>query len=234
MSDLSHEVHHDIEAAAELLGAADAGPVYETLSLRVWILGGAMVLLGIVTSVLLLQDFRSNSYFYLAFYSIPANTAISVFPHEPVLIYFGKFANLWLAATAATAGTVVAGLMDHAVFVPVLNLQSIQSYKDKRLYRKAISYFMRFPFPTLLVAGFTPIPFFPFKFLCFSIHYPMWKYVSALVVSRFPRYYLLAWLGAEFQIPNWILIASFVFIIALYVAKAGPEVLARWRKRRAA
>jgi membrane protein YqaA with SNARE-associated domain len=234
MSDLGHEVHHEIEAAAELLGAAEPGPVYETLGLRVWILGGIMVLLGIVTSVLLLQDFQSNSYFYLAFYSIPANTAISVFPHEPVLIYFGKFANLWLAATAATAGTVVAGLMDHAVFVPVLNLQSIQSYKDKRLYRKAISYFMRFPFPTLLVAGFTPIPFFPFKFLCFSIHYPMWKYVTALVVSRFPRYYLLAWLGAQFQIPNWILIGSFVFIIALYVAKAGPEVWSRWRNRRAA
>ncbi len=234
MSESGHDVHHDIETAAELLGAADAGPVYETLSLRVWVLGGVMVLLGLVTSVLLLQDFQSNSYWYLAFYSIPANTAISVFPHEPVLIYFGKFANLWLAAAAATAGTVAAGLMDHAVFVPVLNLQSIQAYKDKRLYRTAISYFMRYPFPTLIVAGFTPIPFFPFKFLCFSIHYPMWKYVTALVVSRFPRYYLLAWLGAEFQIPNWILIASFVFIIGLYVAKAAPEVWARWQRRRAA
>ena len=224
---MTHDVQHDIEVAAEILGAPDAGPVYTKLGPRVWIMGGLMILIGIVTTILMLQDFQSNSYFYLAFYSIPANTAISVFPHEPVLIYFGKFVNLWLAATAASTGTVAAGILDHIVFVPVLNLQSIQSYKEKGFYRKAIHYFMRWPFATLLVTGFTPIPFFPFKFLCFSIHYPMWKYLTALVVSRFPRYYLLAYLGAQVQIPTWILVASFVLIISMYLVKAVP---AAWKK----
>ena len=129
----------------------------------VWFFGGLMVLIGIVTSILMFGDFQFDSYTYLAFYSIPANTAISVFPHEPVLIYFGKVANLWWSATWATAGTIVAGIMDHKVFVPVLNLQNIQSYKEKRFYRKAISYLMKWPFATLVVTGFTPIPFFPFK-----------------------------------------------------------------------
>ncbi len=207
-----------------------AGPVYDRLSPSVWILGGSIVLVGLVTTYLILQDFRSESYVYLAFYSIPANAAISFFPHEPVLIYFGKFANLWLAAAAATAGTVVAGLMDHSVFVPVLNHRAVIAYKDRKLYRRTIHYFLRYPFATLAVAGFTPVPFFPFKFLSFSIHYPLRKYLAALVVGRYPRYFLLAWLGAVANVPNWVLFAVFLLIINLYMIKAVPALIARRRQ----
>lgn len=196
----------------------------------VWIFGTAMLLIGIATTILMLQDFRSESYLYLAFYSIPANTAITVFPHEPVLIYFGQFADLWLTAGAATAGTLAAGYMDYAVFVPVLNLEGRQGYKRKKLYRTAASWYMRFPFATLVVAGFSPVPFFPFKFMSFSVHYPLPKYLLALAVARYPRYLLLAWAGLAFEIPNWILFGAFLFIIALYLVRAGPEILRRLRR----
>lgn len=199
----------------------------------VWFFGALMVAIGLVTSVLMLRDFKSDSYLYLAFYAIPANTAISVFPHEPVLIYFGKVANLWWAAGAATAGTLIAGVMDHVVFVPILNLQSIRSYREKRFYQKAIAYFMKWPFTTLVVAAFAPVPFFPFKFLTFSIHYPMWKYVVALVVARFPRYYLLALIGATIPVPNWILITSVAVVFTLYLVRTVPQLIRRWRARRA-
>lgn len=234
MTDIEKDLEAAAEAAVEALGAPEAPQVYTRLGPAVWIMGAIMIVIGIVTTILMLQDFKSDSYFYLAFYSIPANTAISVFPHEPVLLYFGTLpdANLWLAALAATAGTIVAGILDHMVFVPVLNLQSIQGYKEKRFYQRAIGWFMRWPFPTLILTGFTPIPFFPFKFLAFSIHYPMWKYLTALVVARFPRYFLLAWAGMVLEIPTWILILSFVVIISLYAVKAVPEAWKRIRRRR--
>ena len=212
------------------LRETEAGLVYDRLGPKVWILGGVMVLVGLVTTYLILQDFRSESYIYLAFYSIPANAAISFFPHEPVLIYFGKFANLWLAAAAATVGTVIAGIMDHTVFVPVLNHRALVAYKDKKLYQRTIDYFLRYPFATLVVAGFTPIPFFPFKFLSFSIHYPLKKYLAALVVARYPRYFLLAWLGAATDIPNWLLFAAFLVIINLYMIKALPALARKLRQ----
>ncbi len=198
----------------------------------VWFFGALMVAIGIVTSVLMLRDFESDSYLFLAFYAIPANTAISIFPHEPVLIYFGKVANLWWAAGAATAGTLIAGVMDHLVFVPILNLQSIQAYREKKFYQKALAYFLKWPFATLVVAAFAPVPFFPFKFLSFSIHYPMWKYVTALVVARFPRYYLLALIGATIPVPNWILITSVAVVFGLYLVKAVPQIVRRSRARR--
>ena len=77
-------------------------------------------------------------------------------------------------------------------------------------------------------------PFFPFKFLAFSIGYPMWKWVTALVVARFPRYYLLALLGATVPVPNWILIASVAVVFGLYLVKAIPEGYKRLKARRRA
>ena len=230
---MKHAAEEVLHAAEEYTGAEAAADIieYDRLGPRVWIFSGIMVMVGIVTTILLFNDFSSDSYWYLAFYSIPANTAISLFPHEPVLIYFGKFANLWLAAAAATAGTVAAGYMDHTVFVPVLNYKSLAGYKTKRWYRKTIELFMKYPFATLVVTGFTPIPFFPFKFLSFSIHYPMWKYLTALVVARFPRYYLLALLGASFDIPTWVLVVAFLLLINLYLIKAGPAAV-QWIKRK--
>jgi len=206
---------------------------YKKLGPKVWILGGIMVLTAIVTLVLILQEFSSNSYLYLLFYAIPANSAVSVFPHEPVVIYFGSNGNVWYTAIAASIGTAIAGFLDHSVFVPVMNLQSLSSYKDKAWYQKIARLFMRFPFLVILVTGFTPIPFFPFKFLAFSVHYPLWKYLSALLTARFPRYVLLAWVGSLFDIPTWALFAFFGVVITVYAIKAVPKAVSHIRRSRA-
>ena len=76
-----------------------------------------------------------------------------------------------------------------------------------------------------------PVPFFPFKFLSFSIHYRLWKYIGTIVVSKFPRYFLLALLGATIPIPPWILITTVVVVIGLYGVKGIPLVWKRWRGR---
>ena len=51
---------------------------YKKLGPKVWVLGGIMIVTAIVTLVLILQEFSSNSYLYLMFYAIPANSAVSV------------------------------------------------------------------------------------------------------------------------------------------------------------
>jgi membrane protein YqaA with SNARE-associated domain len=210
-------------------GGATPGREPERVGASAWITGGAMLALGVVTSALMLGHFRSRSYLYLFFYSIPSNAAISVFPHEPVLLYFGKFADPWIAAAAATAGTLVAGWMDHTVFVPVLQLRALRGYRDSRLYRRAIELYRRWPFLTLVLAGFTPLPFFPFKFLSFSTAYPMPRYLAALAVSRFPRYLLLLWIGDVLELPTWLLVALFLGSLLVYAWRVGPSL---WRRLR--
>ena len=204
---------------------------YDRLPARVWVSSVLIAAVGVAAFVLISTGAHSNGYLYLFFYSIPANTAISLFPHEPVLIFYGKFANIWLSAVAATGGTLIAGWLDHRVFVPVLNYRKVTVYKESRFYKKAADMFMRYPFLTIVVTGFTPIPFFPFKFLCFSIHYPLRRYLAALSVGRYPRYAALAWVGMMFNIPNWILIGLVVAIFAAYAARGGPAVW-RWLRAR--
>lgn len=208
-------------------------PEYDTLEPKVWVMGGIMLVLALVALVLMLQDFSTSSYLYLAFYAIPANSAISVFPHEPVVIWYGSVGNIWWTALAASAGTLVAGFLDHSVFVPVMNLRGLTGYKEKAWYMKAARLFMKYPFAVIVVAGFTPIPFFPFKFLSFSLRYPLWRYLSALLIGRFPRYVLLAWIGHVIHIPAWLLVAIFGGAILAYAVKAGPEILSFLRTSRA-
>lgn len=209
------------------------GVEYDRLEPKVWVMGGIMLVLAIVALVLMLQDFSTSSYLYLAFYAIPANSAISVFPHEPVVIWYGTVGNIWWTAVAASAGTMVAGFLDHSVFVPIMNLKGLTGYKEKAWYRKAARLFMKYPFAVIVVTGFTPIPFFPFKFLSFSLHYPLWKYLSALLIGRFPRYALLAWIGYVIRVPTWLLVAIFGGAILAYAVKVGPEIVRYLRSTRA-
>lgn len=208
---------------------------YERLPTHVYVLGAVMVFVGLATLALMSTPAAQNgSYAYLFLYSIPANTAISVFPNEPVLIFYGEFANLWISAATATGATLLAGYLDHRVFVPVLNHQKITSYKENGVYRKAVRYFARYPFATLSVTAFLPMPFFPLKFLCFSTHYPLSRYLAALAIARYPKYLLLVWVGSAFAIPKWVLLGSVAVIFALYAVKGGPRVWRKWRARQLA
>ena len=196
---------------------------------KVWVFGALLVVIAIVALVLMLRDFSSESYLYLVFYAIPANSAVSVFPHEPVVIFFGKNGSILLTAVAASAGTLIAGFLDHSAFVPVMNLTALSGYKEKVWYQKAARLFLKYPFMVIAVAGFSPIPFFPFKFLSFSLNYPLWRYLGALLTGRFPRYLALAWLGRMLDIPNWAIILFFLIIILIYFVKIVPKV---WRSLR--
>lgn len=206
---------------------------YDRLPARVYLLGALMVLIGLATLIVMSTPAaRSGSYAYLFLYSVPANVAISVFPNEPVLIYYGTFANLWISAATATAATLLAGFLDHTVFVPVLNHRKMVGYKENAFYRKAAGYFARYPFATLAVTGFLPMPFFPIKFLCFSTHYPLSRYLAALAIARYPKYFLLVWLGAAIAIPKSVLLGSVAVIFAIYAIKGVPRLWRRWRTRR--
>jgi membrane protein YqaA with SNARE-associated domain len=131
---------------------------------------------------------------------------------------YGKTVNLWLLASAATMGTLAAAFLDYKFFATLLNLSYSKKYKSNSAYKKAHYWFYKAPFISLLVAGFTPIPFYIFKFMALSSRYPLRKYMLAVALGRFPRYCLLAFLGFTLQIPNWIILVAFagMFLLVYY------------------
>jgi len=157
-------------------------------------------------------EFRGIVWLYI--YSIPSHVYISFLPHEPVLLYYGKSFNIFAAVTAATLGTLIAGFIDYETLTPLLKMKKIKGlYYGKQFYKKSVDFFYKFPFLMLVIAGFSPIPFYPFKFLSIASDYPESKYLIALFVGRTPRYFLLIWLGYTFKISNWILILAFGVMI---------------------
>jgi uncharacterized membrane protein YdjX (TVP38/TMEM64 family) len=165
----------------------------------------------------------------LFFYIIPSNSFIP-FPHEPAIIYYGKIYGPYLTTLAAIIPTAIACIIDYAVLTPVFNRTRLSRIKQTGIYQKTVYYFEKAPFLTNLVAALSPVPFYPVRILSVASGYPMWKYTTAVVTGRIPRYFFLAVTGALLNIPNWFI---GLFFLSLVSAPLYKKLSGWWRKRQA-
>jgi membrane protein YqaA with SNARE-associated domain len=189
-------------------------------------MGGVLALAGLVA----VAAPGERGLAWLMLYTIPSHAFISPFPHEPVLLYYSKIYSPWACATASMLGCLAAAVLDYAFVLPLIHHPRIRRrYERARLYQRLLALFRRQPFWALVVAGLTPIPFYPIKFLSLASDYPLRSYLAALVVGRFPRYLALAWFGYVVQPPNWSLV-----LLALLFLVLGANEERRERRREAA
>ena len=171
---------------------------------------------------------ESKNLWIFFFYSFPAEFLIALVPHEPVLLYFSKFYSPLAVTLVAITGTVLAEMINYSVFKYVGNLKPFNRVRHTKWVSKTIELFNKAPFVALLVAGFTPVPFYPFRFLVVLARYPLPKYVLAIFLSRTPRFYLLALLGHIFKIPDYLFPVIF---IALAIPLTYPLVRSLLKKQ---
>ena len=172
------------------------------------------------------DSIRNSKYLWgFSFYSFPSNFLIAVVPHEPVILYFGEFYSPLIVAFVAIAGTLPTEAINYTVFRYVADLRALKRIRQS----KVVELFKRKPFIALLIAGFTPLPFYPFRFLVVFAHYPIWKYLLAVFLSRTPRYFIIAYIGYAFNIPPYLLIATF---IVLLLAINVPVIIILIRKKK--
>jgi membrane protein YqaA with SNARE-associated domain len=157
---------------------------------------------------------ESKSLWVLFFYSFPSEFLIATVPHEPVLLYFGKFYHPITVALVAIPSTLLTEMLNYSTFKYVTDLRIFTTLREKKTVQKTVRFFKKAPFLTLWVAGITPIPFYPLRFLVVLARYPLLKYILAVFLSRFPRFIILAYFGYKIQIPDYMLIALFVILIA--------------------
>ncbi|UCE39737.1 MAG: VTT domain-containing protein [Candidatus Aminicenantes bacterium] len=158
---------------------------------------------------------ESKSLWVLFFYSFPSEFLIATVPHEPVLLYFGKFYQPLTVALVAIPSTLLTEILNYSTFKFITDLRIFTKLKEKKAIHKTVQFFNKAPFGTLWVAGITPIPFYPLRFLVVLARYPIHKYILAVFLSRFPRFIILAYVGYKIQIPDYLLIALFVALIAI-------------------
>ncbi len=175
-----------------------------------------IILILILLVFWFISDFlhTSKNLWVLFLYCFPAEFLIAIVPHEPVILFFGKFYAPLTVALISAAGTLLAEALNYSVFKYLTDTTLYKRLSRKKMVSKLIDLFNRMPFIALLIAGFTPIPFYPFRFLVVMAHYPIWKYLLAVFLSRTPRFFLLSLAGQAIKIPDSMLVIIFVILIA--------------------
>ena len=211
-------------------------PELEKMTKSTYVMGAIIILLGTGGVLMMVLKPNINPLWTIFFYSIPSNCSLTVFPHEPVLLLYGITINAWYLSTAAIMGTLVAAYLDYRFFSTVLNTKATASrYREKSFYRKTRKWFYRAPFLSLVVAGATPLPFFPFKLMVCANKYPLGRFLLATALGRFPRYMGYALLGQWLKIPTWMVVAGFSLILVIMYSRKALDWIGRrlWPDRRA-
>ena len=176
----------------------------------------------VVTVVILICSFPLQQSLELLFLLVYMTFACTFFPlpTPPIIMDYGGRFNPILVAIVGAIGTCMAGLIDYTVITYVLKYEKIAKLKQTKTYKYCAWLYNKIAFISLVIAGFTPIPFEPFRFLAGATKYNRGKYVLALFIGRAPRYYLLAKLQRMFHIPRSILIGSILFILVIGLIRA--------------
>jgi len=171
------------------------------------------VLLGLWFSSEAIQN--SKNLWILFFYCFPSEFFIAIAPHEPVLLYFGKFYSPLTVALVSVAGTVLAEAINYSAIKFIADLRVARKARQSRIVNKVVDFFNKAPFTALFVAGFTPIPFYPFRFLVVLANYPLIKYLLAVFVSRTPRFFLISLVTYVIKIPDYLLVILFIILLLI-------------------
>jgi len=172
---------------------------------------------------------QSTSLVVLFLYSFPSEFLIGLVPHEPVLLYYGMHHPPLTVALVAVASTVLAEGINYSVFGFITATPIFERMSRKKSVQRIVALFAKAPFTAILVAGFTPVPFFPVRFLVVMGRYPVLKYMLGVFISRAPRFYILAQAGSIFDIPGWALAAIFAFMILTVNVPLVRRLLGRER-----
>ena len=154
--------------------------------------------------------------FLFGLYSIPTNSMIPA-PHEPGLLFFAKFYHPVWIALAGTLGTAIAAFADYDLVGRAMRHPRIGRARDTRVYKAAVRWLMAWPFATIVVFAFTPLPIYVVRVLAPATGYPLHRYVIALMVGRFPRFLAVAYVGYVLPIPAWVLGLLFVLFLLPFV-----------------
>lgn len=180
-----------------------------------WIGLEVALILGLLAVWVTSETVRAVDHLGILFlYSFPSEFLVGLVPHEPVLIHYGTSHPAWVVAVVAGGGTVLAEAVNYSIFGYVYERPSLQAFADRPVVRHIVELFDRRPFLAILVAGFSPVPFFPVRFLVVMTGYPRARYLTGVALARTPRFFILAALGGLFEIPATALGVLMVLLLA--------------------
>ena len=199
---------------------ADTNVLAPTIQfMRKWILTAIGISLSLALGYLFLAGSRYSQLLGFFGYMSVACTLIPL-PTPPYVIALGKVFDPAIVALAGAIGNCIAAFVEYQLLLWICSKTELQQrVETNRIFQRFSYYFRRMAFVCLVFTGFTPIPFEPFRFAAILTRYNLSLYLLAVLLGRFPRYYLIALIGHQFQIPTRYLII--LLIVSLVIPIIG-------------
>jgi membrane protein YqaA with SNARE-associated domain len=147
----------------------------------------------------------------------------------PTLLYYGKFHAPWAVAVAGSAASAAGSALQLWLLRWAISSRHRWMTRWTPSREKIEATLRQYPsasFMALLAARATPLPDAPLKLVAAVVEYTIALYTLAVLLGALPYFYVLALLGRQFHVPNWLLIAA----VALIAAGFGIDRL-RVRRR---
>ena len=154
------------------------------------------------------------------------NATLAVFS-TPLLLAYAPHFEPWQVGVFGAASAGAGSTLQLVIFRWILGsdwpwVKRFAPSRDR--VEKALASSPSASFLAIVIARATPLPDGPIKLVAAAGRYPLPLYFTALLIGGIPYFALLAWLGHEFPVPPWVLVAGVVLIGMLFVFE-------RWRKR---
>jgi membrane protein YqaA with SNARE-associated domain len=158
---------------------------------------------------------------YLVPYTFLGNS-LAPLPYDGAVVYLGARHALWLIVGVALAATLVIEIWNMELLARVLAREGTRSFRSHRVTQRALHWYRKAPFWSLVATCVLPIvPHYPMRFLAVLAGYPLWKYLTSILLGRGARYAALAGVGVVLPIPgHWLVMAS---LVALFFAVRGAR-----------
>jgi uncharacterized membrane protein YdjX (TVP38/TMEM64 family) len=128
-------------------------------------------------------------------------------PLGATTLYFARTAAPAVIAAVATAAAALAALLDWHLVRRVFRVRTLDQIRAHRLFVRAERWAKVAPFWTTFGFAALPLPFTIARVLVPLSGYPLPRYVAAVTLGRFPRFFVIASFGMLFDIPSWALAA---------------------------
>ena len=176
---------------------------------------------------------ESKSLWILLIYAVPANFVTGVVPYDPAVIFFAKYHAMFAVACTGVVSMLLVEGANYSVLITVLNARVFTRVHDHRLTKKLVALFDGKPFLALFIAGFLPLPFYPFRLLVAFSKYPFYKYILSVLASRTPRLFLLVLLGHTVDIPDAVFYGIYIGIVVIaYLSVVANSIRKKAAKSR--
>lgn len=115
----------------------------------------------------------------------------------------------------ATCATFPSYLLEYQIYRVIVRHGAELDIKNLKVAPKLFAGFMKFPFATLAVTSFLPMPSEPIRLYAISTSYNRWLFALAGMIGRAFRFILLVWVGTVVGTPTWLFVAVILVPVVL-------------------